>query len=549
MVAAPAPAPVPGPEAGAGADAEQVLRDAGALCMGGRYDEALSAVDALHARNHDSPRWQARAALLGAKIGWNAKRPETGLRWADVALDRGARLQDAALESEAWALKGACHALQPAPTLAVQCLDKALRQLSVQWPSETRRTILTAVGLSYQYLGLFAPATTTLRRAHEISCANEAVASQLRNGVNLCYALVESLDTELEAAEPSAGAAAQALRDEARALIARIDAQLPADAPDQLFFATRDATARLAMVCGDYDDALARLQSCLDRGSEQRPFHLLSWQADMAYAAHKLRRHEAARAWAAQARQSLARGAPEAASHVEYRRMARLAVVEGDAEAVLHWMRLLHARIVLRERAMLDARAAELQALETQQHLHLELDELRRRDAGLRQQFAALEQLARTDALTGLLNRRGFDSAFEALAGDVGFVLAIDLDHFKGVNDRFGHAIGDAVLQRLAQPMIETFRGRDRLGRLGGEEFVALLADTDEAGARRAAERLRARVQADDWAAVAAGLAVTLSAGLVRAGRDETLAQALARADAALYAAKAGGRNQVVCVL
>lgn len=526
---------------------EQMLQEADALFMSGRYDEALACVDALHQRSHDSPRWQARAAQLGAKIGWNAKRPETGLRWADVALDRAARLQDTVLESEAWALKGACHALQPAPTLAVQCLDKSLRQLSVQWPSETRRTILTAVGLSYQYLGLFAPATTTLRRAHEISCANEAVVSQLRHGVNLCYALVESLDTQLEGHEPGMGPAAEALRDEARALIARIDAHLPADAPDQLFFATRDATARLALVCGDYQDALTRLQSCMDRGTEQRPFHLLSWQADMAYAAHQLGRFDAAQALAAQARHSLAQGAPQAGSHVEFRRMARLAVVEGDAAAVMHWMRRLHARIVSRERAMLDARAAELQALETQQHLHLELDELRRRDAGLRQQFAALEQLARTDALTGLLNRRGLDGAFDALAGGAGFVLALDLDHFKGVNDRFGHAVGDTVLQRLAQLMIETFRGRDRLCRLGGEEFVALLADTDEAGARRAAERLRARVEADDWPAISHSLRVTLSAGLVRVGPGEGLSHALARADAALYAAKAAGRNQVVC--
>lgn len=524
------------------AEAGEALAAATEWFAAGRYDEALRAVAALHERCREGPVWQARAALLGAKVAWNAKRPEVGLRWADTALDLAARLGMRAVLSEAWALKGACHALQPQPALSVQCLDRALRELTVELPPEVRRIVLTAVGLSFQYLGLAIPAAATLRRACEISRQHDPILQQLRCGVNLAYALVELL--EIGSEQPSAALAS--LRAEAWTVVEEIDRKLPADASDQLFYATRDATARLALSAANPEQALGRLTSCLDRGTERRPIHLLSWYIDLAYCAHELGRPSDAHRWSALAQQILDAGDQVPSSHIEFRRMARLARVNGDAGEVMHWMRRYHARIASRQQAMLDAQAAELHVLETNQTLHLELNELRRRDEGLRRQFEALDALASTDALTGLLNRRGLAAAHGALATGGLHLLLIDIDHFKAVNDRFGHAAGDAVLQCLARCMGETFRGHDRLARLGGEEFVALLSRAGDEGACAAAERLRQRFELHDWCGVHPELRVTLSAGLIRAGDTEALEQSLARADAALYSAKAAGRNRVV---
>lgn len=434
--------------------------------------------------------------------------------------------------------------MQADASLAVQCLDRALRELSVQWPLETRRTILTAVGLSYQYLGLFAPAAAALRRAYEIARLIGGAVPELRCGVNLCYALVEPLETGSEL-EPHA---AEALRDEARGLMARIDELLPDDASDQLYYATRDATARLAMACGDLQQAVDRLRACLDRGTEARPLHLVSWAIDLAFAAQGLGRADEATRWARQAREWIAAGAPEPGNLVEFRRMARLAVVEGDAQAAMAWMRRLHARVVVRQQAMLDARAAELSALESRQSLHLELAELRQRDSGLRQQFQALETLSRTDALTGLLNRRGLDAEAALLRqGRQPFVLAIlDVDHFKRINDTHSHGVGDRVLAALSACMSQALRDGDSLARYGGEEFALLMPGAQLNQAAAVLERLRERVERHPWADLAPGLAVTVSAGLAASPFDVSFDDAVARADRALYQAKAAGRNRVV---
>ena len=156
---------------------------------------------------------------------------------------------------------------------------------------------------------------------------------------------------------------------------------------------------------------------------------------------------------------------------------------------------------------------------------------------------------SRTDPLTGVLNRRAFEEALEEHAtrgnrfGEP-FVLAlIDLDHFKQVNDRLGHAAGDRALVRFAQIVLEEKRHDDALGRLGGEEFGLLLADTDLDGAHSFADRLRATIRAitaDDEARL------SVSIGLAPFAPGELLEHLLRDADAGLYAAKAAGRNRVV---
>jgi diguanylate cyclase (GGDEF)-like protein len=122
----------------------------------------------------------------------------------------------------------------------------------------------------------------------------------------------------------------------------------------------------------------------------------------------------------------------------------------------------------------------------------------------------------------------------------------LDLDHFKQVNDDHGHAAGDVVLRHFAERVQDSLRKTDQAGRLGGEEFAILLFGTDHASATEFAERLRDQVAADEAEHDSVKLRVTVSIGVTQlwesdASTDETLA----RADAALYRAKANGRNRV----
>jgi diguanylate cyclase (GGDEF)-like protein len=161
-------------------------------------------------------------------------------------------------------------------------------------------------------------------------------------------------------------------------------------------------------------------------------------------------------------------------------------------------------------------------------------------------------RLASTDPLTDLPNRRFFDDSakieFERLSrfGGAMSLLMLDLDKFKLINDRYGHAAGDAVLKKFASRCQKVFRKSDLFARIGGEEFVALVVGTGEADATALAERVRVKV-ADLRIRTDAGMIrVTSSIGVasVRAS-DRSIASALHRADEALYAAKASGRNRV----
>lgn len=159
-----------------------------------------------------------------------------------------------------------------------------------------------------------------------------------------------------------------------------------------------------------------------------------------------------------------------------------------------------------------------------------------------------LEGLATRDPLTGVANRRSMevelaDALRSHLArGEPATVAVLDLDHFKSVNDQHGHDAGDRVIMGFADRVQGCIRKRDRLYRLGGEEFVLLLPGTDHSGARAALEKVRDAVQADP---LADGLRVTTSIGAAVLEPEDDWPRWLARADAALYRAKDAGRDQV----
>ena len=164
---------------------------------------------------------------------------------------------------------------------------------------------------------------------------------------------------------------------------------------------------------------------------------------------------------------------------------------------------------------------------------------------------ARMERLATTDDLTGLLNRRAFFARADAarllsLRQDQPItLLMLDIDHFKQLNDRFGHATGDEALVKFAATCNAGLREHDILGRLGGEEFALALPGTGLDGALHAAERLRQAVVDTTLLTCGNSYTMTVSIGVVVIERDEDLATALARADHALYEAKRNGRNRV----
>lgn len=159
-----------------------------------------------------------------------------------------------------------------------------------------------------------------------------------------------------------------------------------------------------------------------------------------------------------------------------------------------------------------------------------------------------LTDVARTDVLTGLHNRRSFDETLAQLLqrrreSDRNFcVLMLDLDHFKSYNDSFGHPAGDEALRRVGALLPRGLRPDDLAARYGGEEFVVLLADCIESAALQTAERIRRMFVAENWP----HRPITVSIGLTQARAEDDAQTLVARADGALYAAKQQGRDRVV---
>ncbi|MFG0641192.1 diguanylate cyclase [Delftia sp. WSY_22] len=166
----------------------------------------------------------------------------------------------------------------------------------------------------------------------------------------------------------------------------------------------------------------------------------------------------------------------------------------------------------------------------------------------VRDVFTALRQERNHDSLTNLLNRRAFQEAAELRLADSHMapvsVLIGDIDHFKRINDSWGHDCGDRVLQAVARTLQQHVRSDDLVSRFGGEEFVLLLMRTTPEEAERVAERIRAQLSADGYV-LAAGQRITISFGIAPVAANTALTDALTRADALLYSAKQAGRDRV----
>lgn len=272
---------------------------------------------------------------------------------------------------------------------------------------------------------------------------------------------------------------------------------------------------------------------------------------------------------AAQRLEELLQGPPEPSP--QRRRMLIHATYEahkasGQYREALHWLEqqnqlqrrmrrdtlALQSEVILIREQVEQAQARADVAMATAQRerdraVRLEQERLR-----LHREALALDRAAHEDVLTGLHNRRHAEFALPLLlenareSGHPVSVALMDVDHFKVVNDTHGHAVGDAVLHRLAGLLRQRLRSADVLARFGGEEFLAVLMGLEPTQAHDICERLREAVVEQDWSDLAPDLKVSLSIGIAGARADHTAATLLACSDRALYAAKRTGRNRVL---
>ncbi len=227
---------------------------------------------------------------------------------------------------------------------------------------------------------------------------------------------------------------------------------------------------------------------------------------------------------------------------------------KGDFRMALHWHREFHDHYVryCTHTAQRSARVAATQ-YETEQlrnqseTARLQAQALEVSNLELTQETDRLKKANLEDPLTGLYNRRALEHALaEAQSAGSAYAIAIlDVDHFKRINDRFSHLVGDEVLRQIAAILSGLIRKSELLARFGGEEFVLLMPDVGSADAVILCERLRSAVEAWSWVEQNTQLQVTISIGIASTdGTDEPTA-ILAAADALLYQAKANGRNRV----
>ncbi len=220
----------------------------------------------------------------------------------------------------------------------------------------------------------------------------------------------------------------------------------------------------------------------------------------------------------------------------------------GDAVSALRRLHELHDLSVEQSEALAERRAVLLGSRLEVERAERAAEAERRRAAQLEARNTLLAHEAMHDALTGLPNRRALDARLTewTLEAPRPFSVAlVDIDHFKVVNDTWSHQVGDHVLNRLGAALRETLRDADLPARYGGEEFALLLGGADGPTALRIAERVRAATAALTWDDVMPGHRITVSIGLATCHGPEDVATLLGVADAALYRAKAEGRNRV----
>jgi diguanylate cyclase (GGDEF)-like protein len=490
----------------------------------------------------------AQAALVLAKAYANTEAHGLALRWADAMLQCTAAVPDANTSAMAWVIKGSVLAASGASVQAVAALDRALSLIDENTCSQISGQIFTGVGLAYQAMGMPMRALAAHRKAltslPNNLPAERVVEYRLRLRENLLYAAAAAY--EVLALEWPAQAAELARSVQADVELAETEAAAINTPHARAAYCI--SVGMLWRRMGQHAPARALLQELIQMPHERLPSDRFGEHLELGLVQQACGEADAAAANAALARQHQPPigATPSAAVLLAASQLSQLS---GQPEQAMQLYQRYHAHVVRNEQAAFEARVAELSATLSALSLRQENAELRRRNEGLTDTFQRLTDMASTDPLTGVANRRGLQAIFDTMsATGRPFALAMfDLDHFKQVNDQHSHIVGDQVLRHIAAVLTRALRHGDCLGRFGGEEFTLLLPDTPLNDAPAVLDRLQEATRTADWQSFAPGLHVTLSGGAVAVGAGESFEGAVARADQLLYRAKAQGRNRILC--
>ncbi len=510
----------------------------------GDYDQALALAQALW----DEARSAARHAeagtygLLRAKVLANAVRPDVAVDAARELAELAVAVADATLEAQAWGLVASESARAGRVRDAVQAVARVLALYDRLESPVARRSVLTSLALTYQALDMPESALDAARRAVDTGPVDgdEARAGPpVRLVMNYCDIALDVL--ELGHGELSLDELDTRLR-WLDAATQQMQAQGVRGRAGYVQFAARREWLR-----GDAAAARQVLAAFLRPDWDGPPALRCDLWLALARAELALGRPEAAAQAADHAERALAAVVePAMSASLALGRRALIAECRGRGTEALALLRQQQLQQQRTWQQVLEARVDELQARLATEVLRAENAELRARADRLVDTVHQAHRQAHTDALTALLNRRGLAEALAAgAAGQGGVVAVLDLDHFKQVNDRHTHLVGDAVLRECAVLMAEAALPTDLLVRLGGEEFLLWMAGTDTAEAALRLQALCERVRRHDWGRLSPGLTLSLSGGSALLGAGGVFEEALARADAALYRAKAAGRNRI----
>ncbi len=460
-----------------------------------------------------------------------------------------------------------CHARLEQPAVSLRYALQGLRH-SQSLDNASRAEAHYQVGRGYGMMNAETNALEHLLAAHRLyACDN----GRVLNGIAICHNLLEEYDQAVSFYQKSREAARRENRldDEltATANLSRtyfLQDKLQEAADEARFgvdlaFASRLSQQRYLCLCqllqvyttmSRFDDARACLEQAIAAEASKDVVKAPFSEAYYGEYCLKIRDLERAEAHLLRALE-LTVAYPEDLIRT-HKLLARLFELKDDYSRALKHHKEAHGLEVKRLKDAFSSRSAALVIEHEVERVRQEQERYRQVNLALTREVEGLAELSRRDALTGLYNRRFLDAYLAQTCtnatalGQSLSVLAVDIDNFKTINDTFSHAVGDAVLKRVAELFTATLRASDVAARYGGEEFIIVLADTGVTVGLQVAEKVRAAVSEHVWAQVAPGLNVTVSLGLAGGSAHLVPEHLLAQADVKLYEAKRSGRNRTV---